>query len=140
MGINSRSTGEARSPIGRGVIGILEDAGRFLMIRRAQYVTRPGTWCFPGGHINPDETTRQAVIRELHEELNIIVSAHRKLGYVRVIEYGYILAAWRVTLVEGEITPNPQEVAEARWCSPADMRTVQPALASNEIVFEMLGI
>ncbi len=134
------NTPRKRQKIGRGAIGILERDGRFLLIQRAARVVRGGAWCFPGGHVEPGECSRVAVVRELHEELGLIVEATEKLGHVRVVESGYVLAVWRVRWVSGQITPAPAEIAEARWCSGEEMRAMKPSLASNETVFGMLGV
>lgn len=129
-----------RRRLGRGVIGIAEHDGRYLMIQRSPHVSRPFTWCFPGGHIDPGETSRRAVIRELYEELSVIVEPMAKLGFVRVPAFGYLLAAWRVRIVGGEVRPNPVEVHDARWCRPEELPSMQPALSSNAIVFRWLGV
>jgi len=126
--------------IGRGAIGALQRDGRYLLIRRAAGVPRGGAWCFPGGHVDPGECSRVAVVRELGEELSLIVEATEKLGHVRVPEFGYVLAVWRVRQVGGTIIPAPAEIAEVRWCTGSEMRALEPSLASNQVVFEMLGV
>lgn len=43
-----------------------------VLVIRNSYRTKYG---FPGGHINPEETAIQAVVRELQEETSIIVKS-----------------------------------------------------------------
>ncbi len=57
------------------VAGALEDAeGRFLLQRRPPEKQHGGLWEFPGGKVEPGETGRNALVRELNEELTIRVA------------------------------------------------------------------
>ena len=112
----------------------------FLMIRRAQGVAKGGCWCFPGGHIEPGETSRQAIRREFAEELRIEVLPTRRLGSVRVVGPKlYILAVWLVRHVRGGLRLAQNEIDQARWLTASEARLIRPNLPSNERVFEMLG-
>ena len=86
----------ARQRVRRGVIGIIASGSAYLMIRRAPGVARGGYWCFPGGHVEPSETSRQAVQRELVEELGIDVVATQRVG--------------SVLRIRRASTPEPQQV------------------------------
>jgi len=61
-------------------VGVVRDvAGRVLIARRALQRHQGGYWEFPGGKIEPAETTEAALARELAEELGITVKATRPL-------------------------------------------------------------
>ena len=124
----------------RGVIGILSRGDEYLMIRRADGVAKPGCWCFPGGHVERGETPRQAVGRELYEELGIHVRPMQRLGSLRVLDSRHILVAWRVEHVNGDFHIAQKEIAEIRWVPGDQIRTLHPGLPSNERVLEMLGV
>jgi 8-oxo-dGTP diphosphatase len=47
--------------------------GRFLLTSRPEGKVYAGYWEFPGGKFEPGETVDQALKRELHEELGIVV-------------------------------------------------------------------
>lgn len=126
-------------PVRRGVIGILERDGSYLMVKRAAGVTMPGTWCFPGGHVEPAETSRRAVIRELAEELGITVEANRRLGAVRVLDSRYILGVWTVLHRGGEYRLAEKEISDMRWVTLDEIARIVPGLASNAMVVELLG-
>ncbi len=131
---------DLRNPsVRRGVIGVLEERGRVLLIRRSAHVTRPGMWCFPGGHVEPGETSRKAIRRELKEELGIETVPVRRLGSIRLPQAGYVLAVWRVERRSGILRPNPAEIAEVRWIEPEAIRTITDGLPSNEAVVAMLS-
>ena len=54
------------------VAAVITDArGRILLNRRTGDSDMAGLWEFPGGKREPGETSEQALIRELHEELGI---------------------------------------------------------------------
>lgn len=50
---------------------VLDRRGRFLLLRRGPGSTWPGTWCFPGGHVEPGEGLRECCRRELREETGL---------------------------------------------------------------------
>lgn len=124
----------------RGAIGILSRKDRFLLIRRARGVAKAGYWCFPGGHVEPGETPKAAVRRELSEELGLDVVPTERLGSIRVPDTNHILAVWRARCLSGELRLAAAEVAEARWMLADEIRAVTPSLPSNDVVLQMLGV
>ena len=133
----SNST-SVRPRVRRGVIGLLSRGSEYLMIRRALNVPKGGTWCFPGGHVEPGETPRRAVTRELAEELGIEVRPTKRLGAVRILDSRHILVVWRVEHLSGEFRPRQAEVADVRWVRLAEIATITPGLPSNARVLDLL--
>ena len=53
------------------VAAVVQERGRILIAQRKSTRSHPGKWEFPGGKVEPDETPRAALRRELREELGI---------------------------------------------------------------------
>jgi 8-oxo-dGTP diphosphatase len=53
---------------------LIDADGRVLIARRPPGRSMAGLWEFPGGKVEQGETPEQAIIRELEEELSIIVA------------------------------------------------------------------
>ncbi len=61
-------------PVTDVAVGVLmQPDGRFLLTSRPQGKVYEGYWEFPGGKFEPGETVAQALRRELHEELGIMI-------------------------------------------------------------------
>ena len=81
-------------------------------------------WEFPGGKLEPGETSQQCIEREIREELATEVRAERILG---VVEYDYptfhlTMHCILCTIVSGELKLLEHEAA--RWLSKETLRSV----------------
>nr|NQU90137.1 8-oxo-dGTP diphosphatase MutT [Bacteroidota bacterium] len=65
---------------------IIEKEGKILAARRAHGQHLAGMWEFPGGKIEPGETAEECIVREIMEELNILIRICKKL---EPVEYDY---------------------------------------------------
>lgn len=54
----------------RVVAAIICHRGKYLVAKRARHKPQGGFWEFPGGKIDPGEFPKDALARELREELN----------------------------------------------------------------------
>ena len=52
---------------------LVDPDGRVLLAQRPEGKPMAGLWEFPGGKVETDETPEQTLIRELEEELGIVV-------------------------------------------------------------------
>lgn len=86
------------------------------------------------------EPSREAVERELLEELGLVVLAHECVGRVSVPDTSYVLDVWRVDRVSGDLVLKRDEVAAARWLRPHGIRALEPILPSSFGVLELLGV
>ena len=122
-----------------GVVGVVFEADRFLVIRRSMKVRAPGLLCFPGGHIEPNESFEQAIIREMHEELSLPIRVRKHL-WSSVTRWGTKLEWMHVerTSVDISPVPSPDEVSEVHWMSEAELLGGLDVLGSLPDFFEAL--
>ena len=119
--------------------GILLDAqGRVLFAQRPVGKHLAGQWEFPGGKLEPGETPRQALVRELIEELGIVVLRAEPLLVVpwRYGECDLMLDAWRVLQWDG--TPVAAEGQALQWLRPAQMDVAILAAADRLVLTALL--
>jgi 8-oxo-dGTP diphosphatase len=118
---------------------ILKEDGSFLLGQRAPDTFYPGYWEFPGGKVEPGETPRDALVRELHEELEIEVEAATPwIVREHVYEHAHVrLNFFRVTRWRGEIRDHVH--AALAW-QQADAPSVAPMLPANAPVLAALRL
>jgi len=120
-----------QEPERHGVIAVCTREDKLLVIRRSRFVIAPGTLCFPGGGIEPDETPEQALVREFREELGETIIPVRQI-WESTTPWRVHLRWWTVRLPEPfTLTPNPQEVESATWLTFAELRKHPDLLSSN---------
>jgi 8-oxo-dGTP diphosphatase len=116
----------------RGVVAVIVDAGRLLVIRRSQLVVAPGAFCFPGGAIESGETETEALIREMQEELGVGIQPLRPI-WQSVTPWNVHLAWWLAEPQTADCVwqPNTSEVESFHWLTPAEIRDLPGLLESN---------
>lgn len=65
------------------VAAAIKKEGKILLARRPSSSHQGDKWEFPGGKVEDGETAKQALVRELQEELNITALSHRRLITIR---------------------------------------------------------
>jgi len=113
--------------------------GAFLLAQRPAGKVYAGYWEFPGGKVEPGEDSRQALSRELHEELGIdVVRAYPWI--TRVFTYSHAtvrLKFFRVLGWAGE--PHPRERQTIAW-QRIDAPMAAPMLPANAPVLASLAL
>ncbi|HLO68107.1 MAG TPA: NUDIX domain-containing protein [Holophaga sp.] len=87
-------------------LALIEDGGRFFVQRRDPAARRfPGLWEFPGGKAEPGEDPREALLRELREELDWEPAALEALPALRYA-YPGLQVAFSPFLCRGPQRPS----------------------------------
>lgn len=120
----------------RVVAGVVINSGQVMIARRLARLRMGGLWEFPGGKVEPGESDQVALVRELREELNILVEVHEFLGQ-SIHDDGrgpVTLVAYRCTHVSGEVVLQdhdavryvyPHEFEQFEF-APADVPLLEP--------------
>ncbi|WP_338672724.1 (deoxy)nucleoside triphosphate pyrophosphohydrolase [Streptomyces sp. SCSIO 30461] len=99
------------------------ERGRLLAARRSAPPELAGRWELPGGKLEPGETSEQALVRELREELGVEAEPIERVPGEWPLGPGYVLQVWTARLLRGE--PEPlEDHDELRWLSPDELDTV----------------
>lgn len=95
------------------VAGAIIDGDRMLVAQRDYPESDAGLWELPGGKVESGESPEAALVRELCEELDVVVSVGAALGDVVRPKPGLTLIAMRAEIVSG--TPRAVEHRAVRW-------------------------
>ena len=103
---------------------LIDADGRVLIAQRPEGKSMAGLWEFPGGKIETGERPEQSLIRELKEELGIIVKeeclapltfASHLYPDFHLLMPLYVCRRW-----EGFV--KPQEGQRLKWVRPTELR------------------
>ena len=115
----------------RGVVAVLQRDDKLMMIQRAYGIAAGGKWCFPGGAILPGESAADAVVREIREEVNLVVEAIAAVWEWSRDDGQLHLEWWTADIISGEVTPDPAEVRSIEWMTIDAIRNHPDVLANN---------
>ncbi|MGW4241173.1 NUDIX hydrolase [Nocardia sp. NPDC004722] len=116
---------------------LTNDAGDVLMYLRDDFphIPYPNMWSLPGGMLEDGETTAECIVRELEEEIGLVLDPDQIQHFAtRACDFGieHTFAAHigdldldSVTLTEGQ---------RLAWFSETDTATTELAYADNEIL------
>ncbi|NQD95636.1 Nudix family hydrolase [Pseudomonas sp. CrR25] len=108
--------------------------GRILIAKRADDQHQGGLWEFPGGKVEAGESVREALTRELEEELGIRPSAARPLIQVRhdYPDKQVLLDVWDVSAFTGQA--HGAEGQPLAWVAPRQLAGYPFPAANRPIV------
>lgn len=114
---------------------IVTDDNQVLLTRRAVEPFK-GQWCLPGGHIDKNETVRDAVIREVREEVELPFDPHFFAYFDEIIperDIHNVVIAFTGTGA-GTVHASADEVEEAKWFSFEQTHGLSFAFSHGDIL------
>lgn len=117
-----------------------DGASEYLLAQRPPDKVYAGYWEFPGGKLEAGESFRDALVRELHEELGIEIEQAAP-WLCREFTYPHArvrLKFFRVTNWRGDI--HPHEHTGIVWTRLGETPTVTPVLPANGPILRALAL
>ena len=115
---------------------LIDADGRVLIAQRPQGKSMAGLWEFPGGKAEPGERLEQCFIRELREELGIVVqeeclapltfASHSYPDFYLLMPL-YVCRRW-----QGFVEAREQQVL--KWVRPHDLRNYPMPPADEPLI------
>ena len=104
-------------------VWIQNSEGNLLVTQRHPDKKAGGLWEFTGGGVLAGETTKQAAVRELEEELGVRVD-ESELSLLEVYQqrhYFMDIFVVKKDLDKGTVMLQPEEVVDAKWVSHEEL-------------------
>ncbi|MFN3505485.1 MAG: (deoxy)nucleoside triphosphate pyrophosphohydrolase [Caldimicrobium sp.] len=118
------------------VSAFIQNQGKVLLVRRPLHKKRGGLWEFPGGKVEKEETPEEAIVRELKEELNLVVKP-RKI--IATVNYSYEDEEIELILIDVEWKGEPElmEGAELCWVNFEDLNKINLCEADKSLLTKL---
>ncbi len=122
------------------VICDCSECGTRILATERGYGEFKGRWEFPGGKIEPGETPQQALVREIREELDVMIAVDKLID---TVEYDYpafhlSMDCFWCSIEDGEIMLK--EALDARWISVDALPDLDWLPADRALIGKILGI
>lgn len=89
--------------------------GKLLVQQRNYPMSLAGKWELPGGRVEPGETETQALVRECHEEMGVVVQPVGRLGPDIPLPGVGLLRTHTARLDATDVQPRAVEHQAVRW-------------------------
>jgi 8-oxo-dGTP diphosphatase len=121
---------------------LIDADGRVLIAQRPAGKAMAGLWEFPGGKVEPGERPEQSLIRELAEELGIVVN-EACLAPLTFASHGYpdfhlLMPLYVCRRWKGIVAA--QEGQRLAWVRPARLRDYPMPPADEPLVSHLMGL
>lgn len=115
------------------VAAIIKDGDKIFATQRGYGEFKDG-WEFPGGKIEKNETPQEALVREIKEELETVITVGELID---TVEYDYpafhlTMHCFLCAIVSGDLTLKEHEAA--RWLAKDQLGSVEWLPADLELI------
>ncbi len=123
----------------RVVAAEIERDGAFLITQRRPTATLPLLWEFPSGKVEAGETDEAALVREIREEMDIVVRVGKLSMFIKhdYDDYTIDLCVYRCELLSEDI--RPRKVHDHRWVLPQEMDQYEFPPADAQTIEKLLS-
>lgn len=113
---------------------IIEQDGKVLAAQRSERMSLPLKWEFPGGKINDQEAPEACLVREVMEELGLLVAVGRPLPKAShaYIDFSVTLFPFLCTIAGGTLTLHEHKAVT--WLPPDRLASLDWAAADLPII------
>jgi A/G-specific adenine glycosylase len=122
----------------QAAVCILTDGKRIFLQKRPPQGLMANLWELPGGKLEAGETPKEALRRELFEELGIRISGEKKVGTFRhaYTSFSVTLHVFhaRVDEVPRQTVPVEEELQQSGWFTPQEARNLPMPAANVKIL------
>ena len=127
----------AKKPHYNIAAGIIWNKGQILISKRRENGLLGGLWEFPGGKIEKDENAQTCIIREVKEELGVLV---QPTSFLKQIKHAYThfsitMDAYHCDYLQG--TPQAVGCDNWKWIAPEEIRLL-PFPKANHKLFDKI--
>ena len=124
----------------RVVAAVIEKDNKVLVCQRTRHQTMPLKWEFPGGKIEEGEQPRDALRRELEEELGI----HAKIGdEIARVQHTYpngVIVELRFFIVREYVGEMENRIfRDLQWSAPKDLASYDFLEADASLVKDLVA-
>ena len=117
------------------VVAVIRRDGRVLMVQRGPRAAFAGYWQPLSGRLEPGESQAEAVVREAREEGGLDVRPLRKIWECPADGADFWLHWWLAEPLAAELQPDRDEIADARWLTPGEIRELPLTFAGDREFF-----
>ena len=102
---------------------VLIERGREVLLARSRHFP-PGLYSVLAGFVEPGETLEEAVMREVREEVGLVIKDIRYFGSQPWPFPHSLMTGFTAAYESGEITLEDPEVEDAGWFTPGNLPTL----------------
>jgi 8-oxo-dGTP diphosphatase len=106
---------------------IKNDKGEVLLIQQKakDFGKYTDAWYPPAGHVKNTETVKEALVRELKEELNLEIIPIRLISVLPQDIKDEVAQWWECKIVSGDIAFNDGAIADYQYFAPDEIKDLK---------------